>query len=172
MATIVLLRLAAWTGEGRYREAAEGALGQLTPYLHRYPGAFAHWLAAADLLIAGIDELAIVGDPGDAGTRSLLALASRGYRPHQVLAVSAEPESSRVPLLHGRAAIDGWLVHEVAGDAGKVVPSFDPGDALLFDDHLVHRTHVTEDMVDPRLALECWFFAPSHPNDEYVPLLV
>jgi uncharacterized protein YyaL (SSP411 family) len=107
MATIVLLRLAAWTGEGRYRDAAEGALGQLTPYLQRYPGAFAHWLAAADLLIAGIDELAIVGDPTDAGTRSLLALASRGYRPHQVLAVSAEPESSKVPLLHGRAAIDG-----------------------------------------------------------------
>ena len=72
----------------------------------------------------------------------------------------------------GRAAIDGWLVHEVAGDAGKVVPTFDPGDALLFDEHLVHRTHVTEDMLEPRLALECWFFAPSHPNDEYLPLLV
>lgn len=72
----------------------------------------------------------------------------------------------------GRAAIDGWLVHEVAGAAGKVVPSFDPGDALLFDEHLVHRTHVTEDMLEPRLALECWFFAPSHPNEEYVPLLV
>jgi uncharacterized protein YyaL (SSP411 family) len=107
MATNVLLRLAAWTGEGRYREAAERALGQLTPYLHRYPGAFAHWLAAADLLIAGIDELAIVGDPTEAGARSLLALASRGYRPHQVLAVSAEPESSAIPLLHGRAAIEG-----------------------------------------------------------------
>jgi hypothetical protein len=72
----------------------------------------------------------------------------------------------------GRAAIDGWLVHRVAGDAGKVVPVFDPGDALLFDEHLVHRTHVTEGMLEPRLALECWFFAPSHPNDEYLPLLV
>jgi hypothetical protein len=72
----------------------------------------------------------------------------------------------------GRAAIDGWVVHEVAAEAGKVVPTFDPGDGLLFDEHLVHRTHVTEDMLEPRLALECWFFAPSHPNDEYLPLLV
>lgn len=72
----------------------------------------------------------------------------------------------------GRAAIDGWLVHEVAGEAGKVVPTFEPGDGLLFDERLVHRTYLTEDMVEPRLALECWFFAPSHPNDEYLPLLV
>lgn len=71
----------------------------------------------------------------------------------------------------GRASIDGWEVHRVAGDAGKVVPLFDPGDALLFDERLVHRTHVTEDMIEPRLALECWFFAPSHRNDEYLALL-
>ena len=33
MATTVLLRLAAWTGEGRYREAAERALGTVAPFL-------------------------------------------------------------------------------------------------------------------------------------------
>ncbi len=74
------------------------------------------------------------------------------------------------PVL-GRAAIDGWVVHRVAGDAGKVIPLFDPGDALLFDERLVHRTHSTEEMLEPRLALECWFFAPSHANDDYIPLL-
>ena len=37
MATTVLLRLAALTGEGRYRAAAERALATVGPYLARYP---------------------------------------------------------------------------------------------------------------------------------------
>ena len=37
MAATVLLRLAALTGDGRYRQAAEAALTGLEPYLARYP---------------------------------------------------------------------------------------------------------------------------------------
>ncbi len=37
MATTVLLKLAALTGEGRYRSVAEAALRQVQPYLGRYP---------------------------------------------------------------------------------------------------------------------------------------
>jgi uncharacterized protein YyaL (SSP411 family) len=107
MAVHVLLRLGAWTGERRYRAAAETALTQLTPYLPRYPGAFAHWLAAADLQLSGIDELAIAGDPAEAATQSLLAPASRGYRPNQVLAAAGEPATSAIPLLEGRVAVEG-----------------------------------------------------------------
>ncbi len=47
MAATVLLRLAAWTGEARYREAAERAIGTVAPYLVRYPTGFAQWLVAA-----------------------------------------------------------------------------------------------------------------------------
>ena len=49
MATTVLLRLAALTGEGRYRTAAERALASVGPYLARYPTGFAQWLIALDL---------------------------------------------------------------------------------------------------------------------------
>src|SRR4029079_14507444 len=46
MAPPVLLRLAALTGEGRYRTAAERALATVGGYLDRHPTAFAQWLCA------------------------------------------------------------------------------------------------------------------------------
>ena len=106
MAASVLLRLAALTGEARYRAAAEEAIATVTPYLVRFPTGFGNWLAAAHLAVAGIDELAIVGDPADPRTRALAGVASEGYRPATVVAVSADPSSSVVPLLEGRVPMD------------------------------------------------------------------
>ena len=67
MATTVLLRLAALTGEGRYRDAAERAIGTVAPYLARYPTGFAQWLVAASFAAGDAVEVAVVGDPDDAG---------------------------------------------------------------------------------------------------------
>jgi uncharacterized protein YyaL (SSP411 family) len=110
MATTVLLRLAAWTGEARYREAAERALATVGPYLARYPTGFAQWLIAATLAAASIDEVAVVGPPDDPATRDLLRPAWSTWRPHQVLALApdaAAATASAVPLLHDRMAVDG-----------------------------------------------------------------
>jgi uncharacterized protein YyaL (SSP411 family) len=109
MATTVLLRLAAWTGEARYREAAERALGTVAPYLTRYPTGFAQWLTAAWFAAAEVREVAGVGSLDDPATRDLLAPAWGDWRPDLVLAAAA-PESvatSVVPLLADRVAIDG-----------------------------------------------------------------
>ena len=107
MAALVLLRLAAWTGEGRYRESAERALRTVVAFVGRYPTGFAQWLSAIDLALSPAVEVAIVGDPTDAATRALLDVVDAGLRPHQVVAVSADPASSVVPLLADRLAIDG-----------------------------------------------------------------
>jgi uncharacterized protein YyaL (SSP411 family) len=133
MAVHVLLRLAAWTGEDRYREAGERALAQLTPYLGQYPNAFAHWLAAADMALAGIDELAVAGDPADPATAALLAPASRRYRPNQVLAASAQPDASAIPLLHGREAVGGRPTAYLCRGFSCRLPVTEPAalDALL-----------------------------------------
>jgi hypothetical protein len=64
------------------------------------------------------------------------------------------------------------LVAELAQENPTVIPEFAPGDAILFDQILLHRTHLTEAMTEIRYALECWFFAPSHPASTYTPLLV
>lgn len=73
----------------------------------------------------------------------------------------------------GRAAIDGYAVHFMAKLLGVEVvrPEFDPGDALFFDERMAHRTYLAEHMTEERLAVECWFFSPSHPNSEYHSLL-
>jgi uncharacterized protein len=106
-ATLVLLRLAAWTGEGRYRAAAERALRTVSELLPRYPTGFAQWLTAADLALAPVLEIAIVGDPADGATQALLSEVRGGFRPHQVVALNAEPGTSVVPLLAERIAVGG-----------------------------------------------------------------
>ena len=81
MATTVLLRLAALTGEGRYRAAAEAALASVGPYLGRYPTAFAQWLVALDVAHARVLEVAVVGDPGRRGDATAARAGPRGLPP-------------------------------------------------------------------------------------------
>ena len=107
MATTVLLRLAALTGEGRYREAAERALALVAGVVGRYPGGFGQWLTALDFALAEVVELAIVGAPADPATRRLLTVARAGFRPNLVVAVAAEPTTSAIELLDGRVQFDG-----------------------------------------------------------------
>ncbi len=109
MAATVLLRLAAFTGEGRYRDAAERAIGTVAPHMARYPTGFAQWLVAASFAAGDAVEVAIVGDPTDAATRELLEPLTSKWRPFQVLAVAAPDAASgsAIPLLHDRPAIEG-----------------------------------------------------------------
>jgi uncharacterized protein YyaL (SSP411 family) len=127
MATTVLLRLAAWTGEGRYREAAERALGTVSPYLVRYPTGFAQWLVAASFAAGDVVEVAVVGDPADAATRELLGPVWARWRPAQVLAVGPSDRAAEtaVPLLHDRAAIDGRPTAYVCRDFACNLPVTD-----------------------------------------------
>jgi len=112
MAATVLLRLAALTGEGRYVDAAETAMGIVGAAAAAYPTAFAQWLAALDWWVGPVDEVAIVGLPGDPATRRLVG-AARGapahlsWRPRQVLAVGPDPKATAVPLLQGRFSLGG-----------------------------------------------------------------
>jgi uncharacterized protein YyaL (SSP411 family) len=103
----VLLRLAALTGEPRYRVAAEEALATVGPFLARYPTAFAGWLGALELAHQGVAEIAIVGDPADAGTAALVRVADAAYRPFTVRAVSTDPDTSAVALLQLRFRLGG-----------------------------------------------------------------
>jgi hypothetical protein len=107
MAAVVLLRLAAWTGEGSYRSIAERSLGLVAGVVGEYPTAFGNWLAAMDLSLADVVELAVIGDPDESATKVLLGPAIAGFRPNQVLAATRDPGTSAIPLLHGRFALNG-----------------------------------------------------------------
>jgi uncharacterized protein YyaL (SSP411 family) len=107
MAARVLLRLAAWTGEGAYRDAAERAMRTVLAFVARYPTGFAHWLSAMDLALAPAIEVAVVGAADDPATPTLVAETRRGYRPNQVVSVAADPAVTAVPLLADRVQLDG-----------------------------------------------------------------
>ncbi|HEY7131791.1 MAG TPA: thioredoxin domain-containing protein [Candidatus Limnocylindrales bacterium] len=126
MATRVLLRLAALTGEDRFRTAADRALETVTTYLARYPTGFANWLSAAALATSGIVELAIVGDPDDPATRELLGAARDGEPPNVVVAVSVDPDASSIPLLAGRTMLDGRPTAYVCRSFACRLPVTDP----------------------------------------------
>jgi uncharacterized protein YyaL (SSP411 family) len=126
MAARVLLRLAAWTGDGAYRDAAERAIRSVVPFVGRYATGFAQWLSAMDLSLAHVVEVAIVGAPDDPATAALLAEVRRGFRPNQVVSVSADPAASVIPLLAGRVAIDGQPTAYVCRGFACRLPVTDP----------------------------------------------
>ncbi len=63
------------------------------------------------------------------------------------------------------------LVQPLVDQYSLAVPEFAPGDAIMFDEKLMHRTAFGPHLSEIRYALECWFFAPSHSTESYAPLL-
>ena len=124
MAATVLLRLAAFTGEGRYRDAAERAIGTVAPVMAQYPTAFAQWLVASSFAAGDAVEVAVIGDPAEPSTRELLEPVWATWRPFQVLAAASPTDapSSAIDLLHDRPPIDGRPAAYVCRDFVCLVP--------------------------------------------------
>lgn len=102
MATMVLFKLAAYTGHPGYVDAAETAVASLQPALAQAPTGFAWWLNALDFELAPPKEIAIVGE----GAEKLLDVVFGEYRPNQVVAWKRDGSASAIPLLEGREARD------------------------------------------------------------------
>lgn len=99
-----LIRLAAYTGDARWDEAAEGALLPLVNALREYPQAFGEALSAVDMRVRGLQEVAIVADPTSEAVQPLLRAVYGPYRP-DVIAALAEadvPGEHPIPLLSYR----------------------------------------------------------------------
>ncbi len=112
MAATVLLKLVAFTGEGRYTDAAERALKLVQPALGSAPTGFAQWLSALDFALGEPEEIAIVGE-GD--VQKLLDVVFAEYRPNQVVAFVRDGNSANIPLLAGRTSLCGQAPRMFAG---------------------------------------------------------
>ncbi len=64
------------------------------------------------------------------------------------------------------------VVARELGDSAVLSPVFRPGDAVFFDQFLLHRTGVRDGLTKDRYALETWFFAPSHFPADYHGVMV
>jgi hypothetical protein len=58
-------------------------------------------------------------------------------------------------------AVSDAQVDEIRKRVPVVIPKFQAGDMLMFDQWLLHRTARRPDMTGTRYAIESWFFAPS-----------
>ncbi|MGD0702797.1 MAG: thioredoxin domain-containing protein [Trebonia sp.] len=104
-----LISYGALTGEARYTEAAIAALRVLPPIADRYPRAGGMGLSAAEALLSGPAEIAIVGPADDPRTADLLRAALHLAPPGAVFALGSGAGSANeeVPLLAGRPLVSG-----------------------------------------------------------------
>jgi len=114
LAATVLLKMAAYTGDGRYTRYAEETLGSATRLVTRAPMMFGQWLSALHLAESGVAELAVVGDLSSPVARDLLSVAGSSYRPDLVVAARPSGTRSALALLEGRepdagAVATAWL---------------------------------------------------------------
>ncbi|MDH6624861.1 uncharacterized protein YyaL (SSP411 family) [Streptomyces sp. LBL] len=106
-AAAALLSYAAHTGSEPHRTAAEKALGVVKALGPRVPRFVGWGLAAAESLLDGPREVAVVGPAlNDPGTRALHRTALLGAAPGAVVAVGT-PGSDEFPLLADRPLSDG-----------------------------------------------------------------
>lgn len=100
-----LIRLSAYTGDARYDEAGRDVLKPLLPAMQTYPQAFGEALNVSDMLIRGLSEVAIVGNPVKVETKALLAQVREVYRPNVITALAREnvDGETTIPLLNYRS---------------------------------------------------------------------
>ena len=112
VATDVLLRLHALTGEERYHTLAETILLVLREGMARQPLAFGHLLCALERAISRPQEIVVIGDLAGAGAQALWVEVRRHFLPNSVLAgavsdVAARNAAAAVPLLADRVQVRG-----------------------------------------------------------------
>ena len=116
----VLLRLARIYGDDELERHAVGVLRLMHTALGRVPSAFGWALCALDLYLSPPRELAIIGTPDDELARVALA-------PFEPNAVVAFGPSEEVPLLAGKARVDGKPTLYVCERFACQAPVTDPG---------------------------------------------
>ena len=101
-----VLNYAAITGSARHHGAAQSAVASAAPLARQAPR-FGGWtLAAAEALLAGPEEVAVVGALNDPATGALHRAALMRTHPGTVV-VRGEPGTTGIPLLEGRGLLDG-----------------------------------------------------------------
>jgi uncharacterized protein len=107
LAVEALIRLSAFTGEGRWADVAARVLALLGGAAIRQPSAFGHLLCAVDDRVGPLYEVAIVGPREE--RRALERSVAGRYLPRMALAVgeSSATEQPTVPLLANRPMVGG-----------------------------------------------------------------
>ncbi|HET6876485.1 MAG TPA: thioredoxin domain-containing protein [Jatrophihabitans sp.] len=119
-----LVAYSALTGSARHREEAERALAAVAEFAAGQPRFFGWALAAAEALLDGPMQVAVVGEPAGGP----LTAASWRLRPPGAVVVSGEPEAPGSPLLADRPLVDGRPAAYVCRGMVCDLPRTEPDD--------------------------------------------
>src|SRR5918993_1241048 len=99
LACEALLKLAAFTDNGKYRDLAEKALALVADMAPRYPTAFARWLSAADFALGNVKQIAVLYEAEGEDGSDLIRVVQSAFRPNMIVAASTYPPSNESPSL-------------------------------------------------------------------------
>ncbi|MDP2776953.1 MAG: hypothetical protein Q8O48_04875, partial [Anaerolineales bacterium] len=99
MACQTLIKLAAYTDEGSYRDLAEKSLTLIPGFVLRHPLGFANWLSAAQNAWGNMKQVAVLGEAQDDNFQRMLNVLRAEYRPNVVTAASSHPIKEGAPAL-------------------------------------------------------------------------
>jgi uncharacterized protein YyaL (SSP411 family) len=99
LACEALLKLAAFTDSGPYRDIAEKSLRLISNHALRYPTSFARWLSAADFALGNVKQVAVIYESNPEEARELLQTVQSMYRPNTIVAASPWPAPQGAPAL-------------------------------------------------------------------------
>lgn len=109
MLATVAARLAGYTGDRRYEDAALTVFRQAHAAVQQYPQAFGQTLSAMDMLIRRPVEVAVIGDPQEDATQALLKIIQTPFRPRVIVALATDDQGAEVSpaLLAHRSQREG-----------------------------------------------------------------
>lgn len=84
-----LLRLARLTGDGAWEKSADKLMAAMSAQVVQQPMAFTQFLMALDFVLGPAREVVVVGEPGDAATKELIAVAQQRFMPNRALLLKA-----------------------------------------------------------------------------------
>jgi hypothetical protein len=107
LACEALLKLAAFTDKGEFRDIAERSLSLVADFVLRYPLGFARWLSAAEFAHGKTKQVAVLGEAGEESFKKMIQFIQQEYRPGVVVAASPYPIKDHTPaLLNDRILVD------------------------------------------------------------------
>lgn len=102
LACQALIKLAAYTDEGKYRDIAEKTLKLISSFVLQYPLGFANWLSAAENATGKMKQVAVLGEAGNEIFQQMIHALRAEYRPGLITAASSHPIKEGSPALLNR----------------------------------------------------------------------
>jgi uncharacterized protein YyaL (SSP411 family) len=128
LAAELFLRLSRLLDRPAYAAYAADIFRPMAVGMAEHPVAFGRLLCALDLYLNPGPDIAVVGEPAAADTRTLLAEVRRRYLPHSVVALRAPGDEAApaLPFLAGRDQISGRATAYVCRNYTCHLPTTDP----------------------------------------------